>query len=163
MQFAFRKSCMASTLCNMVLQTQLHNLACYCHCHWQVYLYPWLMMQWLQSLYSFNHCCGNFLKFWVPGNTLIDIWKLWEALNYLSSVSLGVSKIEDTRDSMLKAKSLMISWCVLMDSSSLGVIIMPKMEALIIIWHRDLRAGIQISNGLWLLCMLLDVDDECSF
>jgi hypothetical protein len=66
----------------------------------------------------------------------------------LFCVFLESQRSKITQDSMLKAKSLMISWCALMDSSSLGVIIMPKMEALINIWHRDLRAGIQISNGL---------------
>jgi hypothetical protein len=158
MQFAFRKSCKASTLCNMVLQTQLHNLACYCHCHWQVYLYPWLMMQWLQSL--IGEISPSFGSLETHSLTYGNFEKLW-IISFLSLLESQRSKI--TQDSMLKAKSLMISWSVLMDSSSLGVIFMPKMEALTIIWHRDLRAGIQISNGLWLLCMLLDVDDDCSF
>jgi hypothetical protein len=142
MQFAFRKSCKASTLCNMVLQTQLHNLAC-------------LLTSLSLSLdddavasksHSFNHCWGNFPSFGsleTHSLTYGNFEKLW-IISFLSLLESQRSKI--TQDSMLKAKSLMISWRVLMDSSSLGFIIMPKMEALIIIWHRDLRAGIQISN-----------------
>jgi uncharacterized membrane protein YcgQ (UPF0703/DUF1980 family) len=152
-----------STLCNMVLQTQLHNLACYCRCHWQVYLYAWLMMQWLQSLIhpiTVGEISPSFGSLETHSLTYGNFEKLW-IISFLSLLESQRSKI--SQDSTLKAKSLMISWCVLMDSSSLGVIIMPKMEALINIWHRDLRAGIQISNALWLLCMLLDMDDDCSF